>query len=82
MHWMKLQLHPVSVRAVPLQVMSAPFEVVEFLAVVRADFPSPAEDLGQRRIDLTAKLIKHSHLMRHSTAGRRIADSRGHIRNV
>jgi DNA polymerase V len=29
------------------------------MATVRAGFPSPAEDLGAKRIDLTAKLIKH-----------------------
>ncbi|SEA52162.1 LexA family protein [Acidovorax soli] len=31
----------------------------ELVASVRAGFPSPAEDLGAKRIDLTAKLIKH-----------------------
>lgn len=29
------------------------------MATVRAGFPSPAEDLGAKRIDLTARLIKH-----------------------
>ncbi len=33
--------------------------VHELFATVRAGFPSPAEDLGARRIDLTARLIKH-----------------------
>jgi DNA polymerase V len=33
--------------------------VQELLAKVRAGFPSPAEDLGAKRIDLTARLIKH-----------------------
>lgn len=32
------------------------FEVV---ATVRAGFPSPAEDLGAKRVDLTAQLVKH-----------------------
>jgi DNA polymerase V len=43
----------------PILVDSAALEVVELLASVRAGFPSPAEDLGHKRIDLTAKLIKH-----------------------
>ena len=33
--------------------------VMELLSTVRAGFPSPAEDLGGKRIDLTARLIKH-----------------------
>ncbi len=33
--------------------------MLELEATVRAGFPSPAEDLGAKRIDLTAKLIKH-----------------------
>jgi DNA polymerase V len=33
--------------------------VTELMASVRAGFPSPAEDLGAQRIDLTARLIKH-----------------------
>ena len=36
-----------------------PVHVLELMATVRAGFPSPAEDLGAKRIDLTAKLIKH-----------------------
>lgn len=43
----------------PLLVSSAPINVIELMATVRAGFPSPAEDLGAKRIDLTAKLIKH-----------------------
>jgi DNA polymerase V len=43
----------------PLLVSSAPIRVFELMATVRAGFPSPAEDLGAKRIDLTAKLIKH-----------------------
>ena len=38
---------------------SEPIHVLELVATVRAGFPSPAEDLGAKRIDLTAKLIKH-----------------------
>lgn len=43
----------------PLLVSSEPIHVLELFATVRAGFPSPAEDLGAKRIDLTAKLIKH-----------------------
>lgn len=43
----------------PLLVSSEPIHVLELVATVRAGFPSPAEDLGAKRIDLTAKLIKH-----------------------
>jgi DNA polymerase V len=43
----------------PLLVHSLPVSVIELGATVRAGFPSPAEDLGAKRIDLTAKLIKH-----------------------
>lgn len=46
-------------RHAPLLVSSAPMHVLELVATVRAGFPSPAEDLGAKRIDLTAKLIKH-----------------------
>lgn len=42
-----------------LLVSSAPIHVLELMATVRAGFPSPAEDLGAKRIDLTAKLVKH-----------------------
>jgi DNA polymerase V len=37
----------------------APVHVLDLMATVRAGFPSPAEDLGAHRIDLTARLIKH-----------------------
>lgn len=43
----------------PLLVSSVPIHVLDLMATVRAGFPSPAEDLGAKRIDLTAKLIKH-----------------------
>ena len=36
-----------------------PVFVLDLMATVRAGFPSPAEDLGAKRIDLTARLIKH-----------------------
>ncbi|MEL4180377.1 LexA family protein [Roseateles sp. PN1] len=40
-------------------VEASPLLVLELGAVVHAGFPSPAEDLGAKRIDLTAQLIKH-----------------------
>lgn len=43
----------------PLPIASPPLQVLDLMAAVRAGFPSPAEDLGARRIDLTAQLIKH-----------------------
>ncbi len=33
--------------------------LVEFVASVRAGFPSPAEDLGAKRIDFMARLVRH-----------------------
>lgn len=41
------------------QVASAPLPIFEVVATVRAGFPSPAEDLGAKRVDLTAQLVKH-----------------------
>lgn len=38
---------------------SMPIYVLDLLANVRAGFPSPAEDLGAKRVDLTAQLVKH-----------------------
>lgn len=43
----------------PLPVSSEPIYVRDLAATVKAGFPSPAEDLGAKRIDLTARLIKH-----------------------
>lgn len=43
----------------PLQASCEPLHVLDLMATVRAGFPSPAEDLGAKRIDLTARLIKH-----------------------
>lgn len=43
----------------PAQVASAPMRLFEVVATVRAGFPSPAEDLGAKRVDLTAQLVKH-----------------------
>ena len=42
-----------------VQAVGLPVHVHELLATVRAGFPSPAEDLGAKRIDLTSRLIKH-----------------------
>lgn len=43
----------------PLLVSSVPTHVLDLMATVRAGFPSPADDLGAQRIDLTARLIRH-----------------------
>lgn len=40
-------------------VQSTPVHVLDLGGVVHAGFPSPAEDLGAKRIDLTAQLIRH-----------------------
>ena len=45
--------------ATPLQLSSAPLLARLFVARVCAGFPSPAEDLGAQRIDLTQVLITH-----------------------
>jgi DNA polymerase V len=42
-----------------IQVDARPMSVAECVASVKAGFPSPAEDLGAKRIDISAKLIKH-----------------------
>lgn len=39
--------------------LNNPCYVMEVLSTVRAGFPSPAEDLGGQRIDLTEQLVKH-----------------------
>lgn len=41
------------------QVQSTPLHVLDLAVTVHAGFPSPAEDIGAKRIDLTAQLIKH-----------------------
>ena len=43
----------------PRKISSGPLHVLDLIATVRAGFPSPAEDLGAKRIDLAARLIKH-----------------------
>jgi DNA polymerase V len=52
-------LSPILGRLALAAVDSRPMPVLELLAGVCAGFPSPAEDLGAKRIDLTAQLIKH-----------------------
>lgn len=42
-----------------LQVGATPMPLLDLMAGVKAGFPSPAEDLGANRIDLSAKLVKH-----------------------
>jgi DNA polymerase V len=36
-----------------------PIPALELLSTAHAGFPSPADDLGAKRIDLAARLIKH-----------------------
>lgn len=43
----------------PMLAASLPLHVLDLMATVRAGFPSPAEDLGAKRVDLTAQLVKH-----------------------
>lgn len=45
--------------SLPSAVDALPLLVADLGAVVQAGFPSPAEDLGAKRIDLTAQLVKH-----------------------
>jgi DNA polymerase V len=40
-------------------VQSTPLHVGDLGTTVHAGFPSPAEDIGAKRIDLTAQLVKH-----------------------
>lgn len=40
-------------------VQATPLHVFEVGGCVHAGFPSPAEDIGAKRIDLTAQLVKH-----------------------
>lgn len=49
----EIGLHPVGLA------LGATIGVVDLMASVRAGFPSPAEDIGARRIDLTAQLVQH-----------------------
>ena len=44
---------------VPIPLSLAPLCLPELLGSVRAGFPSPAEDLGENRIDLVKELITH-----------------------
>jgi DNA polymerase V len=41
------------------RINSLPMWLTQFVEKVTAGFPSPAEDLGEKRIDLTAELITH-----------------------
>ena len=45
---------------VPVPISTAPLLATLLTNTVCAGFPSPAEDLGAKRIDLTELLIKHS----------------------
>lgn len=41
------------------RVQATPLHVQDLGVVVHAGFPSPAEDIGAKRVDLTAQLVKH-----------------------
>jgi DNA polymerase V len=41
------------------RVQSTPLHVSDLAVAVHAGFPSPAEDIGAKRVDLTAQLVKH-----------------------
>ena len=43
----------------PQPLAPQPIPALELLSSVHAGFPSPADDLGAKRIDLAARLIKH-----------------------
>ena len=43
----------------PIPVSQVPTEILQIKNQVCAGFPSPAEDLGAERIDLSKVLIKH-----------------------
>ena len=43
----------------PVLAASLPMHLLDLMGSVRAGFPSPAEDLGAKRVDLTAQLVKH-----------------------
>ena len=43
----------------PQPLAPQPIPALELLSTVHAGFPSPADDLGAKRIDLAARLIKH-----------------------
>jgi len=46
-------------RPIPIAQDGPCAQVLDLAASVQAGFPSPAEDLGAKRIDLTAQLVKH-----------------------
>lgn len=50
---------PSNIAFPPVPINSNPTWITQFQDKVQAGFPSPAEDLGAKRIDLTAELITH-----------------------
>ena len=52
-------MHSLTLPAQPVPVSGFPMLLPQPLGRVQAGFPSPAEDFGASRLDLTAKLIKH-----------------------
>ena len=52
-------MHSLSQSSPPIKVLPEPITVWALLPTIQAGFPSPAEDLGAKRIDILEKLIKH-----------------------
>lgn len=45
--------------SIPVPVLARPVHVAQLGAAVRAGFPSPAEDLGAKRVDVLEQLLLH-----------------------
>lgn len=45
--------------SIPVPVLARPLHVAQLSACVRAGFPSPAEDLGAKRVDVLEQLLIH-----------------------
>ena len=52
-------MYSLILNTIPVPVADVPVEILQAASRVCAGFPSPAEDLGAQRIDLTKVLIKH-----------------------
>ena len=53
-------MYSTSFKRIPVQLSDAPLLALLILTRVSAGFPSPAEDLGAQRIDLTQMLVVHA----------------------
>lgn len=52
-------MHSIISHSTPVLISENPAEILQIKNRVCAGFPSPAEDLGAQRIDLTSVLIRH-----------------------